>query len=206
MKKYHGLLVGAALSVAALGFAGCGKNTSYDDTLVETHTRTAARVAEAVNASVEAGGEVLVVHQHGDNPVRAAWIKTFNDDLDSRFSATFWGTADAPRGGGETFATGAATLAEAVAAHPDCVAIISHVSVDAQDARRLPKDLPPVFALEWPFPDVAARLISKGIVHAGVFAFYPEAYPGVTPDPDLFVGEQYLFLDKDSIRSFSRQR
>ena len=146
-----------------------------------------------------------MIHLQGDNPILDAWVTTLRRALDDRFSTTFHGPEDMSQEVRESY-TGAAIVAEAVAAHPGCAAIVSNVSLDDADASSLPRDMPPVFALEWPFPDAAIGLLRKDIVRAGIFEFHPALYPGVNPDPDLFVGEKHLFLDKKVIQSFGRAR
>ena len=96
-------------------------------------------------------------------------------------------------------------MLEALKANPDCVAIISTLSMEREDLRDLPTDLPPVFALEWAFPDAAAPLLQNGVVRAGVFEFYPSMYPNVTPDPGDLIAGKYLFLDRQTIRPFLRR-
>ena len=190
-----------ATGVLVAAGSGCGKQVISSE-VADVHGRAAAALAVPIDRAIESEGTVLLVHKQGDNPVLAAWVKALGDALDARFRLEVCGPAQFSEEANTSY-SGTVPLGEALATHPDAVAVISTLPFEAQDFRTLPDGCPPIFALEWPFPDAAAPLVRNGVVPAGVFEFYPSLYPDVTPDPNALIDGKFLLLDQDSIGAFA---
>ena len=70
--------------------SGCGKNT-VSGKRADEHGQAAGALVQPINDSVAAGGEVLLVHLQGDNPVLRAWIQVLQGELDARFTLSEFG-------------------------------------------------------------------------------------------------------------------
>ena len=196
--KYF-LIVAAGLAIAGCG--GPGKKPNKHVQVV--HQSTAAVIAKQVNSQVEAGGVVLLVHRQASEPIAQAWEEGLVETLDSRFNLVTY-TLEHMSEGAAASEQGAVPLGEGMQKNGGAVAVISAIQVDPEPFTTLSSGEAMMFALEWPFLELAGPLLSGGQLKAGVFEREHRdvsAKAAKDASPELTMSARYLLATPENWQS-----